>query len=212
MKVSPNVLFNNTIILKFSAPTLVAVLQMDAVDLLEQRVAALERLILPETAAAVEPQNVVDSLLQVKSMIATALSCRDIVTTFLKSLNVLNEYLDPSYLEKDMDMDIKRQYILETHLRFKEYAEAMEEFDKLKDIPATKNLDKSLELVSKLDTVTVDNVNMHLESVDVTSKVLDSFVQINNITKSLKVLFAQLHVNLESVEASIKSKKTLTEE
>lgn len=174
---------------------------MDPLDSLEERIKKLERKILPSDVTVNQSSNITDTLIQVKSMIATALSCRDAVLKMLTKLETLNKCMDPNYTDNECEINAKREYIEEIHKKFYQFLESMKEFHKLKDLINTNGFDSVMELSDKLDTSIISNTNTYLENVEVTEKIFDCIRQIYDITMSLKTLFAQLDYNLEEEEA-----------
>nr|CAI5830108.1 unnamed protein product [Callosobruchus analis] len=71
---------------------------MEAIDLLEKRIAALELQVLPENSnsEANKTQTITDLLIQTQTMITSALSCREAITSILQHMTTINEYLDPA--------------------------------------------------------------------------------------------------------------------
>lgn len=90
---------------------------MDPIDLLEKRIEALELQVLPKEKSSLESkfQGITDILLQTQTMISSALSCRDAITSILRHIQTVNEYLDPCYGENDLEVEAKRHYLLELY-------------------------------------------------------------------------------------------------
>lgn len=92
-------------------------MDVDAIDLVEKRIEALERQILPKgpQPSNVKFQPITDLLNQTQTMISSALSCREAITTTLQQLDTINNYLDPNNGENDLEVEAKRQYLLELY-------------------------------------------------------------------------------------------------
>lgn len=92
-------------------------MDVDAIDLVEKRIEALERQILPKgpQPSNVKFQPITDLLTQTQTMISSALSCREAITTTLQQLDTINSYLDPNNGENDLEVEAKRQYLLELY-------------------------------------------------------------------------------------------------
>lgn len=90
---------------------------MDAIDLLEKRIEALELQVLPREKASLESksQAITDLLLQTQTMISSALSCREAITSILQHMTTINDYLDPCNGENDLEVEAKRHYLLELY-------------------------------------------------------------------------------------------------
>lgn len=173
---------------------------MDPLDSLEERIKNLERKLLPEGVTINQTTSITDTLLNVKSMLTTALSCRDVVIRMMTKLEELDKCIDPNYSDNEYELNTKREYVMEVYTKFTQFVNLMKEFHKLKDTINSKNLDNVMELSDKLDTAIINNTNIYLENVDVTEKIFNCIRQIYDITVSLKTLFAQLDINLYQVE------------
>lgn len=102
------------------------------ISLLEKRVAALELQVFNKNADTAKNQVITDLLLQTHTMIASALSCRDNIVSILERMPLLNEYLNPSYMDNALELEARRQYVLEIYPELKRTVELVGKFQKLK--------------------------------------------------------------------------------
>ncbi|CAG9771969.1 unnamed protein product [Ceutorhynchus assimilis] len=166
---------------------------MDGIDLLEKRIEALEEQILPkETSLENKSQAITDLLLQSQTMITSALSCRESITSILGHMTTINNYLDPCNWENDLEVEAKRHYLLELYPELRNTVQLVRSVQKLIPYTNSDKIMKVTELSGKLEQLTETNLVVYSESRDVTQKVLKSLQQYNDITTSIKVLFAQL--------------------
>ncbi|KAJ8917784.1 hypothetical protein NQ315_010690 [Exocentrus adspersus] len=165
---------------------------MDAIDLLEKRIEALELQVLSKDTSASQTQAITDLLMQTHTMITSALSCREAITSILQHMTTINEYLDPSYGENVLEVEAKRHYLLELYPELKDTVKLIGTFENLIPYADSANIVKVTELSEKLDRLAVNNLSIYEESVEVTQNVLASLQKYNDITGSIKVLFAQL--------------------
>ncbi|KRT84158.1 hypothetical protein AMK59_887 [Oryctes borbonicus] len=180
----------------------------DPIDLLEKRIAALELQILPKEKDVEinKVQPIADLLIQTHTMIATALSCRDAISAILEKLPVINEYLNPMYSETELELEAKRQYVLELYPELKETAVLLTEFDSVRDVTDSKVIARVSDLAEKLETMVHLTLDTYDECKSITKKVLESLQQYSDIIKTIKILFAQLEYNITEIEAILAPK------
>ncbi|CAH1984641.1 unnamed protein product [Acanthoscelides obtectus] len=181
---------------------------MEAIDLLEKRIAALELQVLPENpnSEANKTQTITDLLLQTQTMITSALSCREAITSILQHMTTINEYLDPSTEASELEVEAKRHYLLELYPELKGTVQIIGNFENLVPFIDSSNILKVVELSGKLEQYASNNLTLYEESRQVTMKVLNSLQQYNDIQTSLKTLFAQLDKAVNDLERALKPK------
>lgn len=186
---------------------------MDAIDLLEKRIEALELQVLPRERASLEgkSQAITDLLLQTQTMISSALSCREAITSILQHMTTINEYLDPCNGENDLEVEAKRHYLLELYPELKDTVQLIGTFQNLIPYTNSENILKVTELSDKLEQLAAANLSIYEESREVTQNVLKSLQQYNDITNSIKILFAQLDRAIVDLEVALQP-KFVTEE
>lgn len=186
---------------------------MDAISLLEKRIEALELQVLPADRSSLsnETQTVTDLLLQTQTMIKSALSCREAITSILHHTVTINEYLDPSHGSSELEIEAKRHYLLELYPEIRETIQTVGTFEKLIPFIDSTNITKLTELAEKLEHLAVTNLTLYDESREVTVKVLKSLQDYNDISMSIKLLFGQLDRAILELEEALKP-KFVTEE
>lgn len=178
---------------------------MDAIELLERRIAALELEVLPLDAnfEADKSQLITDLLLQTHSMTATALSCREVIGTILSRMEMINSFVNPTFCDSQLDVENKRQYMLELYPEMQKTLQLVSEFDRLKgflDSPVIANIPS---LVNKLEQLTLSNTGVYDECKEVSNKILCALQQYNDITTSIRLLFGQLEQSVMAIEMSL---------
>lgn len=178
---------------------------MDAITLLEKRIAALELQILPadKTCLSSDSQSITDLLLQTQTMIKSALSCREAITSILQHTLTINEYLDPNHGTNELEVEAKRHYLLELYPEIKETIRTVGSFEKLVPFVDSANISKVTELAEKMEHLGVANLSLYEQSREVTMKVLKSLQQYNDITMSIKMLFGQLDRAVSELEEAL---------
>lgn len=85
---------------------------MEALDLLEKRIDALNNILgSDEAAPSTAGENLVDSLLSANTLITSATSGRDKVSEMMKRTKELETYLDPEFLNDQQNLKTKEVYV-----------------------------------------------------------------------------------------------------
>ncbi|XP_066159120.1 dynactin subunit 3 [Euwallacea fornicatus] len=186
---------------------------MESIDLLEKRIEALELQILPKDKSSIDGTSpaITDVLLHTQTMISSALSCRDAITSILQNMTTINDYLDPCNGENDLEVEAKRHYLLELYPELKDTVQLIRTFQNLMPFTNSENILKVTELSDKLQQLTADNLTIYEESREVTKNVLKSLQQYSDITRSISVLFIQLDRTVTDLEAALQP-RFVTEE
>lgn len=182
-----------------------------AVDLLEKRLEALELQVLGKKGSRGKAQDITELLIHTKMMIASALSLREVITSILEKMPKLNEYLDPSYSVNDLETEVKRQYVMLLYPELKETAELINKFEFLKPVVDSKCILEISQSMEKLKELTAANISLYEESTKTTNDVLKALQAYNNITVSIRKLFAELEKSVAELESSLQPKVKMEE-
>ncbi|KAK4879293.1 hypothetical protein RN001_007439 [Aquatica leii] len=184
---------------------------MDPIDLLEKRIAALELEVLPlsKEVGPDKSQLISNLLIQTHSMTTTALSCREVITSILRRMEVINDYLNPNYTDTQLDVQDKKQYILELYPEMKKSMQLVVDFERLRAFLDSSSINNIPSLVDKLEKLTISSVNTYEECKEVTNKILYALQQYNDITMSIKILFAQLEESITNIEISLQPRSRI---
>lgn len=182
-------------------------IDMEAIDLLEKRIAALELQVLPSDANFPKNnQKITDLLLQTQTMITSALSCRDIIVSILQHMVSINTYLDPAAGDNMLEVEAKRLYLLELYPELKDtiiMISTLQESIKFIDSP---NIMRVTELCGQLEQLAVKNLGTYEKSRDVTHKVLQAIQQYNDISHTIKLLFMKMDNIISELETALQPK------
>lgn len=184
---------------------------MASVDLLEKRLAALELQVLGKTSPNDQTQDIAELLIRTKTMINSALSLREVITSILERMPKINEYLDPSYSINDSEIEMKRQYVMLLYPELKQAAELINKFDFLKHVIDSKCILEINQNMEKLKGLTASNISLYEESTKITNDILNALQTYNNITLSVRKLFAELDRSVTELEESLKPKAKIDE-
>ncbi|KAG5893760.1 hypothetical protein JTB14_001205 [Gonioctena quinquepunctata] len=187
--------------------------KMDPISLLEKRIEALELQILPRdrTSITKKTTDVTTLLMETQTMITSALSCREAITSMLQHMTTINEYLDPNAEANELEVEAKRHYLLELYPELKDTIQTIGTFESLLPYIDSVNILKVAELSDKIEQLAVGNWDIYAECKEVTHKVLKSLQQYNDITHSIKILFAQLDTAVTVLEDALQP-RFVTEE
>ncbi|XP_076265323.1 dynactin 3, p24 subunit [Rhynchophorus ferrugineus] len=174
----------------------------EAIDILESRIKAIEEQVLPREAIAAEEaqQSVSDLLVETETMINSALSCRKPISSILKRMNDINDFLDPLNGEGDLEIEAKKHYLLQLYPEFMEILKVIQSFEGLIPLGAAGPLHRVSELSDKLHTTTADTLETYEECKNVTQEVLAALQKYNNVVNTVKLLFAQIDKVISDVE------------
>lgn len=105
---------------------------MDALDSLEKRIDHLTRIVgtIPQEENTTT-ENLTDSLLSANTLIASAMSGRENISSVVSRSNELEHYLDPSFLDEQQEMKSKEVYINTVAPELAENFEVLENIKKL---------------------------------------------------------------------------------
>ena len=187
---------------------------MDPIDLLEQRIAALELQVLPQNSQTPPTKrltNVAELLIQAHTMTSTALSCREIISSILKKLSFINGYLDPLYCENQLELEGKRRYVLEMYPELKDTAALLKEFDDLEPVLNCENINVVPNVATKIERMAAAVADVHDENAVTTRQILECLYKYIEISKTVQVLFAQLERSVAELEQVLYPKVQMDE-
>lgn len=179
----------------------------DPIDILEKRIAALELQILPPKVSeeALAQTTITDMLIQTNTLIASALSGREIVNTILNRMVELNQCLDPTFYENKLHIQAKRQFILALYPEIKKYGELVQKLKScMLPVLDSQPLNNVPNLIPKLEQLTVSNLKMHEESQEVSASIEKTLQQYNDIICSISRTYVQLEDIVTRLETDMR--------
>lgn len=184
---------------------------MTPVDSLEKRLEALENKVFAQKNVIDKTRTVTDQLLQTKIMIKSALSLRESITSLLEKMPKINEYLDPTYSVNESETELKRRYVILLYPELKETAELLHRFNDLKSMADSKAVVQISDSVGKMNELAAKNLALYEKSRDTTNDILKALQAYNDITFSIRKLFADLDKSLTELELLIHTKVKMEE-
>lgn len=174
---------------------------------LEKRVAEMEKVVFGEISPLDTKITVVEALLNAHTMIKSSLIGHDNIVHVLERLPELNEFLDPTYSNNNIEIETKRKYILLLHSELQNLGVLLKEFQRVEKVVDSDAIANTTKLSEKLDTIIANNVNTHLESTASSKQVLETINKYNDILSSLEVLLMQFDQTATQIEQEMESKK-----
>nr|XP_023019176.1 dynactin subunit 3-like [Leptinotarsa decemlineata] len=176
---------------------------MDPINLLESRIENLEIQIFGDKLPTTNTKNVTSLLLETHAMITSALSCREVISSMLHHLSIINEYLDPNLGVDELEAETKRYHLLQLYSELKDTVQKIGTLESLLPFIDSENIAKVTELSGNIEQLAVGNMNTYSECQEVTQNVLKSLRNYNEIISTIKILFADLDTEVSLLENSL---------
>lgn len=185
---------------------------MSSIKLLEDRIANLEKQVygLEGTVTIDDPMPskvIIDRLLDVNTLITSALSGREKPNAIIKRLPELNSYMDPVSEEVDVPISVKTQLLLttepeiiENHKLLTKVQELMPvlEPDRIKDVP---------ELSNTLNKLSLSYLKAYEGFEDISAHIHDVLTKYNEIISSISESLTALDATVRAAELAAMPKK-----
>ncbi|KAL3282209.1 hypothetical protein HHI36_005403 [Cryptolaemus montrouzieri] len=173
----------------------------NTIAILESRINVLENQIIGNCTEVEDVMTVTEALLQAQTMISSALSCRDSITSVLDSMVIINEYLDPMYPEEMVDVDCKTTYLLEAYDALKySYGVLGKSFKGFEKMLDSENIKKLVENGDRIETASAENIEIYEMSKAITQNVFKLLISYNDLMETIKMLFRQMNMLLSNME------------
>lgn len=183
---------------------------MDPIGILERKIAALELKVLPLENISEEnmSQSVTDMLLQINTLISSALSCREVVTAISNRMDELNTYLDPNIYGQSLDTDAKKQLMISIYPEIRKYAESIKKMKTLVPVLNSQSINNVPSLITKLEQLSILHLDMQNESQIVSRYIIEAFQKYNYIIDSLTRIFVQFeeavtHLEIDMIQQPV---------
>lgn len=172
---------------------------------MERKIAALELKVLPKEPVEDQiAQSVTDMLLQINTLISSALSCRDVVNAILNRMTELNNYLDPNFYENGLTVEAKREFLLAIYPEIRKYGESIQRLKALHPVLDSDPIKNVPSLVSKLGQLTLSTLKTHEEGVEISRSITHALQQYNDIIYSITRTFVELEEIVTQLEFEMK--------
>lgn len=104
---------------------------MDPIQILESRIAYLESILPAETKENLKEANVIESIMSADTLINSAISGREKMTTTVSRAEEVEKFLDPNYVVENKQINMKEIYL---NTVVNDLANSFELLQKIKDL------------------------------------------------------------------------------
>ncbi|XP_020710728.1 dynactin subunit 3-like [Athalia rosae] len=178
---------------------------MSSIELLEERVAALESQVFnaenqPKIDDPPPESSVVDNVLHAYTFISSAFSGREKANAVLKRIQELNSYLDPNFENTDLQIEAKVELIMTLEPELRENLQMLTKLEELLPILESDRYRNVPEATTKLNNLTLAYAKLHEESEELTSEIREVFAKYNSIINSISKSLIILDATVTAVE------------
>ncbi|XP_012219408.1 dynactin subunit 3 [Linepithema humile] len=185
---------------------------MSSVKLLEDRIANLEKQVhgLNKTINVddpVPPNAIIDRLLDINSLISSALSGRDKPNTLIKRLPELNGYLEPVSEDIDVPASAKAQLLLTLEPEIMENHKLLIKVQELTPILESERIKNVPELNSAFNKLSLSYLKAYENSAELSSHTRDLLSKYDAVISSISESLITLDTAVTAAEIAAKPKK-----
>ncbi|XP_034937213.1 uncharacterized protein [Chelonus insularis] len=186
---------------------------MNAIETLEERISELEKRIhgavTPSIDDPLPETSVIDNILHVNTLISSALSGRERTSALVKRLPQLNELLDTSYDDNDLNTDAKLEVLLTVEDDVKKNFEL---FNKLQELMPCLEIDKIKnipELSPKLEHLSAEYLKLYEDNGKHNEHIYQYFSKYNEIIDTITKTLISLDNAVTAAEIAAAPPKRL---
>ena len=186
----------------------------DGIEILEDRVASLEKQICGTDRASIANNSipegpVIETLMNANVFVSSALSGRKNANTLISRLPELSSYLDLHFDDSELQTDAKLEFILATELEIREDLRLLTEMQKLMPMLETDRIRDVPELSKTLSSITLNYLKMNEESKTLTGEIYELFTKYNSIITRISESLIAMDAGITAVEIAAVSKKQI---
>ncbi|XP_003699586.1 dynactin subunit 3 [Megachile rotundata] len=187
---------------------------MGTIELLEDRIANLEKQIYGLTKAnqtidTIPKNPVTDQLLNVNTLITSALSRREKANAAVERLPELNDYLDPVCESLEIPAEAKVQLLLAMAPEIKKNYEMLKQMQELMPVLETDHLKDVPELSNKLSTLNLSYLKLHDESQELNNHINELLSKYNEVITGISKSLIAMDATVLDAEIAAMPKKQL---
>lgn len=192
----------------------VLVSRMGTIELLEDRIAHLEKQIYGLTKANqyndTPPENpVTDQLSNVNTLISSAMSGREKANAMMKRLPELNSYLDPEFESVEIPTEAKLQLLLAMAPEIQKNYELLQQMQELMHVLETDRLRDVPELSNQLNTLNLSYLKLYEGSQGLNNHINEIFSKYNEVITSISESLIAIDATVTAAEIAAMPKKQL---
>lgn len=190
---------------KFSTFYRTANEDIESLDVLEKRVTELEKKIIGQADIdEINPNKVkpiLNALHEVDTVLISSISGREKINTLLKTVEILNNILDPSYLDTINNADAKVEAILESEKDIHDYVNNLSRLGEVHSTLNNETIEQLPNLSNRINSL-VSNLLKNKEQCDkqtaeviqLTNNYKDCIIQISSLLVELEALITYLEI------------------
>ncbi|XP_011155871.1 uncharacterized protein LOC105193174 [Solenopsis invicta] len=185
---------------------------MSSVKLLEDRIADLEKQVygLGNMMSIDDPtpsNPIVDQLIDINSLISSALSGREKPNAVIKRLPELNSYLEPTSEDVDMPASAKAQLLLTMESEIMENHKLLAKVQELAPVLESERIRNAPELNNKLNKISLTYLEAYEDSKELSTDVHELLSKYNAVINSISESLIILDNAVTAAEIAAKPKK-----
>lgn len=190
---------------------------MSSTKLLEDRIANLEKQVYgPSEAINIDdpvPSNaVIDRLLDVNSLISSALSGRDKPNAIIKRLPELNGYLDPVSEDIDIPTSAKAQLLLTVEPEIMENYKLLTKMRELEPVLESERIKDVSEFNNTFNKLSLSYLKAYEDSKELSAHVQDLLSKYNAVISSISISLITLDAAITAAEMAAMPKKQIEDD
>lgn len=190
---------------------------MSSINLLEDRIANLEKQVYgPSEAINIDdpapPNTVIDRLLDINSLISSALSGREKPNAIIKRLPELNDYLDPVSEDNDMPTSAKAQLLLTVESEIMENHKLLTKMQELVPILESGRIKDVPEFNNTFNKLSLSYLKAYEDSKELSDHVQDLLSKYNAVINSISVSLITLDAAITAAEMAAMPKKQMEDD
>lgn len=171
-------------------------------DIFEERISRLERLVLGQNINEKDDIEVADTLLIVSNKLANVASKNQKVSSVMKRVDDIEKFCDPLYAESDVFVpeDVKYQLILSEEDKLKEALNQFEKLESLKPILDSQAFRDVPDIGGRLSKILAAQSNQEKEVEALTINTYQLLQHYNDIVNGLSKNLAAIEMAVSSLE------------
>lgn len=181
---------------------------MDALDSIEKRVETLSRMLGPISGSDVKgSEDFVESIISANTLLSSALAGRDNINKVLDRADELDNYLDPSFLEKQQNIKSKEVYV---NAVASELATTFKQLSDIKDLEKTLGAEYFRNIPDKTDELkelTKNNSEYKQQTELLEESLILAMKRYGELQQRLVESLAAMNKRLDTLEDRLQKKK-----
>lgn len=177
------------------------------IDLIEARIADLEKRVIGDLQTTENLSPVIDSLVTTNALIGSALTGRESTFNFMRRLGELDKLLDPAAEDAAFDMRAKLEQVLVMEPELRQNLKSLRDVEELQPVLDSEHIKYVPSLSERLEKLTLFYLDKKQDADIVSGKVMSLLQQYNSIIMNITKAFVQFEETLTQYEIAAQPKK-----